>query len=148
MEFDNLRSKAQQLFKERKYEESIKAFTEAINVKPTLSILYHKKSYLILLIRYKERGGAYEGVNKFKEALDDFNMGKKLQISYISAVELDPQCVDYLNCRGAFFENKVAQFEPALENYTKALKLDPKSKEALNNRASIYNKLQEYQIIW
>ncbi|PSO50920.1 MAG: hypothetical protein BRC33_02050 [Cyanobacteria bacterium SW_9_44_58] len=64
--------------------------------------------------RYLQRGLAYNHLQKYDKAIDDFT----------HVIELDPNNVDAYNFRGTMYF-RLGQYDKALADYNKAIKIDP-----------------------
>ena len=134
---------------QRWYNKAIEHYTEAIRLKPDLSIaynnrgiVYEKKGKTDLAIAdynraielapenagaYNNRGLAYRAQNEPDRALQDFSR----------AVELAPENTGIYSNRGGVY---LAQNEPdrALQDFSRAIELDPEDAGAYYGRGSVY----------
>jgi lipoprotein NlpI len=103
----------------QEFQLAIKEFDEALHNKS----LHKTESSRVLV----ERGTAYLALNKFTEAINDFNLAlKQNPVSELA----------YINRGVAYFRTGAAH--EAIMNFDQALKLNPKSSYALLNRAGAY----------
>lgn len=140
---------------ERKYEESIKCYTEAIKLKPNFALAY---SY---------RGIVYVEMKKLKEAEDDCQEAIKINPNHVGAynnlgyifsskgrnddaiaflnkaIEINPRHPQSYNNLGAAYYNK-GDYGRAVANYNKAIGFSPNHIEAYNNRGNAYSKMGDY----
>ncbi len=118
-------------------------------------------------ILYSYRGNAYDYLEKFAEAIADYdraiaiepqaiyyyNRGNAYQdldqyetaiADYDRALQLDPQFASVYNNRGfAYYD--LGQYETAIADYDRALQLDPDEVFAYNNRGNAYANLGQYE---
>jgi len=135
---------------DRKYDDAIKKFNEAIKIRPDDSALYCNKGLAYLYKRedekalndfnraiklnpdlvsaYNNRGIAYYLMTKYDKAIADFD----------KAIEIDGKFVKaYIN-RGLVYCDK-KEYKEAIGDFNTAIKLDPKSWMAYNNRGLTYH---------
>ncbi|MBY8962878.1 tetratricopeptide repeat protein [Flavobacterium sp. D11R37] len=112
--------KAEQLFKEKKYQ-------EIIDLLPDELLAEHNSAEL-----YAWRGRAYNGLNSFDNALENAN----------KAIELDGQSYLAYHVRGYICHEK-NEFNKAIEDYTKAIRINPKYEDAYYNRGVVWDELGE-----
>ena len=106
--------------KERKLDEAIKHYTNAISLQPDNHMLARA---------YNNRGNAYEGKGKQDLALEDYSM----------AIEINPDDADAYFYRGFTYELK-QNSEAAIKDYDKAIELNPNHAEAYVYRAGMANR--------
>ena len=97
------------------YDEAIKHYTKAINLKPDF------------VEAYTNRGAAYAENKEHDRAIKDFNR----------VIELDHNDVDAYYNRGVIYQRK-EKHDFAIADYTKAIKLKPDFVKAYNNRGAAY----------
>lgn len=103
------------------YEDAVKNYTEAIQIKPD-----YANSYI-------NRGVMYDILGKYNEAIQD----------YSQVIQLNPD--DYLpySNRGAVY-GEIGQLEQAMDDYAKAIQLNPKDYVAFMNRGIVYAILKQW----
>jgi Flp pilus assembly protein TadD len=106
---------ARQLNKTGKYEDAIKAATEAIKLDRGLASAYAQRAY------------AYINTRKFKSAISDAS----------EAIRLEPELAIAYAYRGAAY-NRVDLHDQAIADCTKAISLDPGLAVAYANRGASY----------
>ncbi len=99
---------------EKRYNEAIECFTDAIEVNPNL------------VKAYFSRGFVFYNLNKMNEALSDYN----------KAIELDPEYASAYNNKGNIKE-ECADYQGALSDYSKAIECDSMFVLGYTNRARI-----------
>lgn len=99
------------LLKERKYEEALQEFSQAVESLPTYGEALNNRGVLY----------AYSG--KYDLAIADFS----------KAIELDPKLADAYNNRGVAYAY-LGEYDRAIADFTKAIEIDPKRVKALVNR--------------
>jgi protein O-mannosyl-transferase len=103
------------LIEKNKYDEAIRDFNKAIEVKPDYAEAYNN------------RGNLFSNANSNDAAMNDFNQ----------AIELSPAYVDaYIN-RGNLFM-KENRNDEAIRDFNKAIELKPDDAQAYNNRGYLY----------
>ena len=107
--------------KERKLDEAIRHYTNAISLQPDNHMLARA---------YNNRGNAYEGKGKRDLAFED----------YSEAIELNPNNADAYFYRGFTYEELKRDFEKAIKDYDKAIELNPDHVDAYVYRAGIANR--------
>lgn len=108
-------SEAEKLNKTHKYEEAIKAATEAIKLDRGFAFAYAQRAY------------AYINTKKYKVAINDAS----------EAIRLDPDLAIAYAYRGAAY-NRIASHNLAIADCTKAISLDPGLAVAYANRGASY----------
>ena len=101
-----IKKKANELFKEKKYEEAIEEYTKVLEFDPT-----NKKFNSLILAN---RALCYQKLNKFKEALHDSNQSIKLNPYYARG---------YVKRGNVYMELKM--YDDAKADFQKAKELDP-----------------------
>ena len=112
--------KAHQLVAEKKYEEAIAQYTEALKISP-------KNAQLNMLI-----GLTYASAGKMDKALEYTKI----------AVELDPSYASYYNLGLMYSATK--EMDKALEAFDKSLSLNPKSYHAAHQKGLVYSEQKDY----
>ena len=107
----------ERLYNRKKYDEAIKAYTEAIELTPNDYSLFNN------------RGVSYHTKGEFEKAIAD----------YTKSVELNPYHFSAYNNRGAAYED-IGIIEQAVADYRKALELEPDNKTAQANLKKILGK--------
>ena len=107
--------------KQKWYNQAIEHYTEALKLKPDLSIAYNN------------RGAVYENKGDFDQAIADYN----------TAIRMDPTDASSYNNRGNAYRD-TGEIERALENYSMALKLNSEFAETYNNRGLAYHDKGEF----
>jgi len=105
-EKEPIKKKANELFKEKKYEEAIEEYTKVLEFDPT-----NKKFNSLILAN---RALCYQKLNKFKEALHDSNQSIKLNPYYARG---------YVKRGNVYMELKM--YDDAKADFQKAKELDP-----------------------
>ena len=146
-----------QAFEEGRYEEALKAYDQAIHMKPRLPMAYN------------DRGRAYVRLSRYEEAIQDFqkaieldpqseyfaNLGyvylttgswKEGAEAFTEAIERDSRVAD-LYLRRAQCYDALDQNVLSVSDYTQAIELDPDHMDAAvyNNRGTAYFNLGEYE---
>jgi tetratricopeptide (TPR) repeat protein len=103
-------TEANKLFKRKRYDRAIEAYTKAIEINPTDFSFYNN------------RGIVYHTRKKYPEAIADFS----------KAVELNPNSSFTYSNRGVAYEDS-GNIEQAIVDYRKAVELDPNDAKARNN---------------
>ena len=137
--------------KEAWYDKAIRHYTEAIDLKPEIAIIYNNRgnayagngnfdaaigdySKAIDLSpedanAYYNRGTAYRRIGKINEAIEDHSKAIELKPDYVIAY--DSRGVDY------YYEGR---FDIAIQDFNKAIELNSKYAHAYNNRGTAYSK--------
>ena len=104
----------------KEYEETIKHYTKAIQLK------------LFFWEAYNNRGNAYEKKSESDKAIKDFT----------KAIELNPNYAEAYSNRSTSYKSK-GEYERAIEDCNIAIQLMPNLAEAYNNRGNAYHKKGE-----
>ncbi len=107
------------LYNRKKYDEAIRAYTEAIELNPN--------DYSF----FNNRGVTFHAKGEFENAIAD----------YTKAVEINPYHFSSYNNRGAAYED-IGIIEQAIADYRKALELEPDNKIAQANLKKVLGKQQ------
>ena len=83
---------------------------------------------------YSMRADCYEELDKYEEAIEDYN----------KAIELNPDWWDLYSNRADCYK-KHEQYEEALEDYSKAIELSPDLSLLYRDRADCYKELEQYE---
>lgn len=144
------------LYKEKKYEDSLSLYNEAINGNSKNTEFYKGKVCALLrLKRFKEaletcdvaisiqendpktwmlKGHSLYNLNNFEEALE----------SYELSIKLDPKNTKIWNSKGnALF--RLTNYEEALFSYEKSIQLDENNAYPWNGKGSVLNALNRYE---
>lgn len=105
--------------KERKLDEAVKHYTNAIDLQPASHILARA---------YNNRGNAYDSKRQNDSALEDYSM----------AIEINPDDADAYFYRGFTYELK-RNFGMAIQDYKKAIELNPDNADAYAYLAQAYS---------
>ncbi|MCQ2591991.1 MAG: (p)ppGpp synthetase [Treponema sp.] len=108
-------------------EEAVETYTKI------LEAVGPNEKNIIAVIR-KHRGMAYFSMNKFDEALNDFNV----------SLEFDPKAYRTYYYIGIVYSIK-KNYETAIENFTKSLELNQFQAHTHFRRATAYYEIQEYE---
>ena len=135
--------------KEAWYDKAIRHYTEAIDLKPEIAIIYNN------------RGNAYAGNGNFDAAIGDYskaidlspedanayyNRGIAYQVrgevdaaigDYSKAIALKPEDAIIYNNRGNAYKDK-GEVDAAIGDYSKAIALNPEDANAYYNRGIVY----------
>ena len=144
------------LYKQEKFQEAIKLYSESIQIKPDFSWPYYNRSRAHLCLGNNQQ--AIDDCNKGievepKEAYAYYNrgyvysaLGKKEQaiVDYTKAIELDPKFAYAYNNRGCVYSS-LKKIEQAIADFTKAIELNPKQAEAYHNRGMDYLEVGNYR---
>lgn len=103
----------------KQFREAVKDYTEAIRLNPSYSLPYNNRALI------------YSMQGKKKQALSDFNR----------SIEIDSTNFYALNSRGRFFLVDRNDPERAIEDFDKAIALNPQFGVAYANRGFAYEKL-------
>ena len=107
--------------KERKLDEAIKHYTNAIDLQPDSRILARA---------HNNRGNAYDGKGQNDLAFEDYNM----------AVKANPDDADAYFYRGFTYESKSKpDYKRAIQDYKKAIELNPDNADAYAYLAQVYS---------
>jgi tetratricopeptide (TPR) repeat protein len=140
------------LYKKKKLQEAVYAFTKTIELSPEFTIAYYNRGNIYArdlgnhqeaimdydrvlelspeyVKAYNNRGMSYIKLGNFQLAVRDFDKAIELKPSYTTA---------YLN-RG-FAYSKLGKQEQAINDYDKVIELDPKFARAYSNRGVIYKR--------
>lgn len=118
---DNAREhfqKAMEEFVGQNYEDSIDAFTRAIEIDPELKLAV------------MSRGSAYFKLDRFEEARRDFDR----------VVEIDPNNARAFHLRG-LVHDKTGDHQSALADFDSAIAIDPAYGAAYYSRANLHSKM-------
>ncbi len=107
---------------ERKYQEAIASFDQAIRLDP-------KEAYF-----YNNRGMAYHELNQDERAVQDFD----------HAIGLDPNDAGFYFHRG-LAHNVLRQYQRSVQDFDQAIRLDPKFAEAYIKRGLAYDELNQVE---
>ena len=110
-------SLASALFSERKIEESIDYYNEALSINP-----YYASAYC-------NRGIAYAALGQHQRAIEDYN----------EAIRLRPDLALVYYNRGNAFSN-IGRHQLAIEDFNEAIRLKPDDANSYNNRGGVYLK--------
>ena len=103
------------------HDKAIAHYTEALKLKPDLSI------------GYNNRGNSYSKKGDYDRAIQDYDR----------AIELNPNdAVPYSNRGNAY--NEKGDYDRAIQDYDRAIELDPSKTMPYNSRGSVYNKKGDY----
>jgi tetratricopeptide (TPR) repeat protein len=86
-------------------------------------------------IAYHNRGLALNGLEKFDEAISDFD----------TAIIASPKIASFYNSR-AFAYHRKSEYDKALADYNKAIELEPKQASFLSNRGILYRDVKKYAL--
>ena len=147
---------ASALFRERKIEESIDYYNEALRINPYYASAYcnrgiayaalgqhqraignYNKAIQLqpeLFLAYYNRGNAYAELGRYQSAIEDFN----------KAFSLKPDSIDLYNSRGNAY-TALGQHRQALEDFNNAIRINSNNAVVYNNRGAIWGKLGQYQ---
>jgi len=114
-------NKGNSLRKQYKYDEAIKAFEKAIELKPDYEVAWYYK------------GIAYSEANKADESIESFD----------HAIKLKPNDAYNYNGKGNVYFN-IKKYDYALEAYNKAIELIPDNSIFWKNKADALTKLEKY----
>ncbi len=142
------------LINQKRYEESIHLFNEAIRIKPDIAINFYN------------RGVAEYKANQFRNAIQSYQRAVDLDPRHVNSlynlgivlrdvgkldeaiktfddvINLDEDHAEAYGNKGFCFKKK-NQLEQALINYSKAVELNPKHAGVLNNRGNVHKELWE-----
>ena len=102
-------------FNKGDYDQAIKDYDKAIELKPNYSDAYYN------------RGIAYDNKGNYDQAIKDYN----------KAIELNPNHTNAYNNRGLTYDKK-GDYNQAIKDYSKAIELKPNYSDAYNNRGNAY----------
>jgi tetratricopeptide (TPR) repeat protein/membrane associated rhomboid family serine protease len=109
-------------YQEKKYEEAMNDYNEAIRLDP-----YYARAY-------NRRGLIYYHQKNYEKAINDYN----------EAIRLDSNYAHAYNNRGlTYYQQK--NYEKAINDYNEAIRLDPKYVRAYNNRGLVYYQQKNYE---
>ncbi|KAI9821110.1 MAG: Hsp90 cochaperone [Pycnora praestabilis] len=111
---DALKAEGNKLFAEKKFEESIDKFSQAIEIEPSNHVLYSNRS------------GAYASLKDFEHALEDAN----------KVTEIKPDWAKGWGRKGAALHGE-GDLLGSHDAYEEALKLDPANAQAKSGLASV-----------
>ena len=145
-----------ELYMQGNYQEAMKLYNEAIQIKPDFSWPYNNRGGIYLTLgnyqqaineynkaieldhknafSYGHRGSAYYELGNKKQAIADYN----------KAIELDPKSEYAYIKRGIAYSN-LGNKEQAIADYSKAIEINPKQAAAYNNRGRAYLMLGNYR---
>ena len=107
--------------KQEWYNRSIVHYTEALRLKPDLSV------------GYNNRGNSYGKKGEFDRAIQDYDR----------AIELDSKEAGFYNNRGNSYGKK-GEFDRAIQDYDRAIELDPDESGFYNGRGNAYGGRNEF----
>lgn len=110
-----LNSRGRAFYEDRRYEQAIEDFSEAIRLNPK-----NPESYF-------NRGDAYDEKKEFDRAIADYD----------AALRLRPQATVVFNNRGLAYSHK-RDYDRAIQDYDEALRLKPDYPDAFINRGIAY----------
>lgn len=113
-------NKAEKLYQDNKYEESISLYEKSIDENPKSSYIYGQLAFAHLFLSHYE-----ESMTNFTEA-----------------IQLDSTISDYYNGRG-LTKAYTSDVYGAIDDFTKSIKLDPKFAHAYLNRGSAYTSIEK-----
>lgn len=113
---------ARKLANEGEYEEAIDILTNIIADDIESAEIYELRGYI------------YDELEKYKQAVEDYNR----------AIDLNPEFHRAYHNRGTTRLN-LDEYQQAIEDYTQAINLDPESAESYYGRGNTYRKLEEYE---
>ncbi|MEE8483180.1 MAG: tetratricopeptide repeat protein, partial [Nitrospinota bacterium] len=105
--FEEDMNRAGRFFKEEKYAEAVRTFTEILDKDYELESPAHEASI------YVNRGNVYQIMNRYDDALRDYNV----------AIKIAPDIGEPYANRGVLYDH-MEQYEKAVADYTKALELN------------------------
>ena len=85
-------------------------------------------------LAYDNRGVAYYGQGRYKQAIEDFNR----------AIEIKPRHEKTYNNRGNAY-HALGGYQQAIEDFNRAVEIKPDFPEAYNNRGNVYLSLGNYK---
>lgn len=112
--------KAEKLYQEHKYEESISLYEKSLSETPKSSYIYGQIAF------------AYLFMTRYEESQTNFN----------EAIQIDSTISDYYNGRG-LTKAYTSDVYGAIDDFTKSIKLDPKFAYAYLNRGSAYTSIEK-----
>jgi tetratricopeptide (TPR) repeat protein len=144
------------LFDERRTEEAISHYNEAIRIMPNLVLSYDKRGIALAKVgRYQQaikdfneairlspdydnayynRGTLYQGLGRYQLAISDLSETIRLKPDHLAA---------YFNRGSAYIS--LGRYQQALEDLSKVISLNSASFDAYNNRGCIYLTLGRHQ---
>ncbi len=122
MESENLARSADELFKNRQFEEALEAYERALALNPEFKAAWNNK------------GNTLEELKRHDEALK----------AYEEALRLDPKYSLAWNNKGSTL-NELKRFDEALEAFNKALELNPNYKDVHFNKGIVLTNLKRYE---
>jgi tetratricopeptide (TPR) repeat protein len=143
--------------KQKKYDEALTAFTEAINLNPLNSSAYYLRADLYFILQqyelaiadldkvisinskysqaYYYRGNAYLALRKYERAIADFD----------KAIDIDPQNVSAYYSRGALYSLFLGQQARGNVDFEKVIAITPQDEAGYILRGDTYKLLGEYE---
>jgi len=115
--------KAEKLYQENKYQESIDLYEKSLIDDPKNSYIYGQIAFAYLFLSQYEQS----------------------QTNFTEAIQLDPKVSDYYNGRG-LTKAYVGDVYGAIDDFTKSIELDPKFSHAYLNRGSAYTSLEKIDL--
>lgn len=144
------------LFNQERYEESIAAFEEAINLKPKVAVAWISRGVALERLKlHNEALASHEQAIQLEpdNFLAWYNKGVQLQelgrypeaiVAHEYALKLQPNDIDTLYNLGVELE-KVANYTQALDAYDRVLRQDAKDSYTLNRRGAVLSALGRNQ---
>ena len=143
---------AQKLMKAKKYEDAVKIYTEAIDIKPDSAEAYYNRS-----LAYRSSDKSFQDINKAIEL--NTNYAKAYyqrgwiyyeQKNYDAAIkdfdktiELEPNNFRFYENRGMIYCD-IKNYDAAIRDLSKAIELNPRADVSYWFRAHAYEELENY----
>ncbi|MEI0612735.1 tetratricopeptide repeat protein [Brachyspira pilosicoli] len=140
IQISNLFNSAYQASNNKKYNEAINYYNKIIKTINDLLEGYdenseeYSKYKNICSMAYNNRGSAKNDLERYEEAIKDYNKSIELNLNYSEA---------YYNRANA--KSYLGNDREAIEDYNKAIELNPNSSYDYNNRGNAKNNLKQYK---
>lgn len=124
---------------------AIELATQLIGTSTTTGPLREGLNAIPLSVLYSTRGIYYKSLEKYQQAIDDFNLFFQSGKPQLESSELNLVSVASVYNHRGYCYRKLEQYAEAIADYSEAICLQPANIKGYNNRAYCYAKIGEYQ---